>query len=39
MKHEEEIEGIFEDLLCRVTEELPDFGKYLAIDTECIKDP
>ena len=37
MKHEEEIEGIFEDLVERVKEELPDFGKYLAIDGKAIE--
>jgi len=37
MKHEEEIEEIFEDLVERVKEELPDFGEYLAIDGKAIE--
>ena len=36
IKHEEEIEGIFEELVEMVKEEVPDFGKYLAIDGKAI---
>ena len=37
MKHEEEIEGIFKELVERLKEELVDFGEYLAIDGKGIE--
>ena len=32
MKHEEEIEALFDELVEKLKEELKDFGKYLAVD-------
>ena len=32
MKHEEEIDALFDDLVEKLKDELPDFGKYLAVD-------
>ena len=37
MKHEGEIEGIFDKLVEKLKEELVDFGKYLAIDGKAIE--
>ena len=36
IKHEEEIEGIFDNLVEKLKGELVDFGKYLAIDGKAI---
>jgi len=37
MKHEEEIEGIFDELVEKLKDELADFGEYLAIDGKAIE--
>ena len=36
MKHEEEIDALFDDLVEKLKDELPDFGKYLAVDGKPI---
>ena len=36
MKHAEEIEMMFDDLVEKLKEELPDFGKYLVVDGKAI---
>lgn len=37
MKHEEEIEAMFEELVEKLKEELPEFGKYLVVDGKGIE--
>ncbi len=37
MKHEEEIEAIFDELVEKLKEELPDYGKYLVVDGKGIE--
>ncbi len=36
MKHEEEIDAMFDELVEKLKEELADFGKYLAVDGKAI---
>jgi hypothetical protein len=37
MKHQQEIEGMFRELVERVSGELKDFGEYLAVDGKAIR--
>jgi transposase len=37
MKHEEEIDAMFEELVEKLKEALPDYGKYLAVDGKAIE--
>ena len=37
MKHEEEIEAMFEELVEKLKEELADYGKYLVVDGKAIE--
>ena len=37
MKHEEEIEAIFDELVEKIKEVLPDYGKYLVVDGKAIE--
>jgi hypothetical protein len=37
MNHQEEVEGIFRELVVEVAEELEDFGEYLAVDGKAIR--